>query len=462
MNYLALVGVAILLATAIGRRLDGSTVAFLALLGALVLYPKSFSRDPNPLHVGIAESVPAVTTYIFVLLCVGYALFLRLLYRPVARSVPISVWFFFGFLLVGFCTIWHGTEEQLAGALQLGFGFLAWSVGGQLGPLVLSDVRRTRWTANAVAVLVGVETVVSVLQRAGVRINPMTRALAAIMGDRTNGTTNHPDNLGKVLLLLLILALGLMGTTDARARRTLWIAVALMFIPLGLSEGRANMLAALTTVMFWALLSGRRRALSIRLGIPALVVLIALFFAGSLAKRIEEDPHGGARSDLAVVAKEQIQRAPWGVGPNSYVSVVSSYSHTVALGYPVHNAYLLTAAELGVMGAILFWLPVAELLILATKSRRSRGFRESFAIAILASTPGMYAVTSTGWALLSNQLLPLWFLVLGVSYSQIRSSSRLRLREAEPISQSRSSAMSPASDPLVPSGLPQTLIAPNA
>jgi O-Antigen ligase len=427
-SHLFLLAVAVVggfgLAVAASRRPGWPVLALIVLLCTLVLYPKSFSHDPNPRHVGIAQSVPAVATYTVILLGIGYALLLRVLYRPRARSLPVSVFVFLGFLVVGFSTIWHGTDEQLAGALQLGLGFCAWFVGGQLGPLILCQARRVRWVAGAIAGLVGIETLVSLLQRGGIRINPMTPALAAIMGDRTNGTTNHPDNLGKILLLLLILSLGLMGTTDARARRMLWIAIVLMFVPLGLSQGRANILAALTTVIFWALLSGRRRSLTIRVGVPLIVVLVFLPFAGSVAKRLEEDPNGGPRAGLAAAAYEQIHRQPWGVGPNSYVSVVSAYNSVVAEGYPVHNTFLLTAAELGVPGAILFWLPTAGLIALALISRKRRGFAGSFAIAILASVPGLYVVTSTGWAMLSNQLFPLWFLICGMAYSQFGSGGQ--------------------------------------
>jgi O-Antigen ligase len=416
------------LAVAATRRPGWPVLALIVLLGTIILIPKALSHEPDPNHVGIARSVPTLATYSLAVFGIGYALLLRVLYRPRARSVPISVFVFFGFLVVGFTTIWRGTDEQLAGALQLGLGFCAWFVGAQLGPSILCQARRIRWIAGMIVGLVGIETLVTLLQRAGIHIYPMAPALAAIMGDRTNGTTNHPDNLGKILLLLLILSLALMGTTDARARRMLWVAVVLMFIPLGLSQGRANILAALTTVIFWALLSGRRRSRAIRIGVPLVVVLVFLPFAGSVAKRIEEDPYGGPRAGLAATAYEQIARQPWGVGPNSYVSVVSAYNSVTAEGYPVHNSFLLTAAEFGVLGAILFWLPVVGLLILAVKSRKRRGFAGSFAIVILASAPGLYVVTITGWAMLSNQLFPFWFLVYGMAYSQFVSSSWLRVR----------------------------------
>jgi hypothetical protein len=406
-------------------RPDWPILVLAALLCSLILYPKSFSTDPNARHVGIALSVPSVAIYTVLILGAAYIFLLRFLYRPTARSLPVSAFVFLGFLAFGLITIWHGTSEQLAGALQLSLGFCAWFVGGQLGPLLLSQERRIRLVASMIAGLVCIETLVTILQRLGFRINPMSPALTALMGDRTNGTTTHPDNLGKVLLLLLIFSLGLLGTKDARTRRTLWFAVVLMFIPLGLSEGRANLLAALTTIVFWALLSGRQRPVSIRIGIPLVAILVVLPFASAIATRVEEDPNGGPREGLATAAFEQIHRQPWGVGPNSYVSVVSAYDSITALGYPVHNTFLLTAAELGVLGSILFWLPVAGLVALAWISRKRPGFAGSFAIAIIASAPGLYVINASGWAILSGPLLPLWFLICGLAYSQLTSAGRI-------------------------------------
>jgi O-antigen ligase len=406
------------LGIAASRRPGWPVLALIVLLGCIVLFPKSLTHNLNPRHVGIAQSAPAFQTYSVVLLGLAYLLLLRVLYRPRARSVPVSAFVFLGFLLIGLFTIWHSSDEQLAGALQLFLGFCGWFIGGQLGPLLLSQPRRIRWLAGMILGLVSIEAVVTLLQRAGLRINPMKPALAAIMGDRTNGTTNHPDNLGKVLLLLLILSLGLINTTDRRTRKMLWIAMGMMFIPLGLSEGRANLLAAFSTIIFWALLSGQRRSLSIRLGVPLVAVIVVLPFAGSIASRIEKDPNGGPRAGLASAAIEQIHRQPWGVGPNAYVAVESAYNVVTAEGYPVHNTFLLTAAELGILGAVLFWLPIVGLIAVAWKARKQAGFAGSFAIAILASAPGLYEVNASGWAILSGQLLPFWFLVCGVAYSQ--------------------------------------------
>jgi O-antigen ligase len=422
------------LAVPVCRQPGWPVLALAALICTLILYPVLFTNDPNPRHSGIAPSIPILTGYIVVLLGIAYALLLRLLRQPTrTRSLPLSAFVFLGFLAIGLSSIWQGTDEQLSGALELSLGFCAWFIGGQLGPLVFNRVRRVRAVADTIAVIVGIETVVAVLQRVGLRINPMSPALAAIMGDRTNGTTNHPDNLGKVMFLLLFLSLGLMATGDARTRRTLWMAIMIMVIPLGLSQGRADIIAALSTVILWALLSGRKRSLPLRLGMPLIVVLIFLPFAGSVLKRVEEDPHGGPRTALAASAYEQIDREPWGVGPNSYVSVVSAYNYVTATGYPVHNTFLLTAAELGILGAVLFWLPVAGLLTAAWLSRKRKGFAGSFALVVVASAPGLYVINATGWGILSGPLLPLWFLIYGLAYSQIGSvgqavCARLTLR----------------------------------
>jgi hypothetical protein len=437
-------------AVAAARRPGWPILALIVLFASLILLPRSLTPDPHSKHIGIAQSVPALATYSVAVLGIGYLLLLRVLYRPRARSLPIPVFIFLGFLGIGLVAIWRGTDEQLAGALQLSLGFCAWFVGGQLGPLLLSKPRSVRWIATMIAGIVGIETLVSMLQREGFRINPMRPALAAIMGNRTNGTTNHPDNLGKVLLLLLILALGLMGTTDARSRRLLWIAIVGMFIPLGLTQGRANIVAALATVVLWALLAGRSRPLAIRLGLPILVVAAVLPFASSIAKRIEEDPNGGGRASLASAAYEQIHRQPWGTGPNSYVSVVSSYNYLTSTGYPVHNTFLLTVGELGLLGAILFWLPLAGLIVVAWLCRKRPGFEGSFALAIVASAPGLYVVNATGWGLVSFFPLPLWFLICGIAYSQFRRPpllSKAKVAGALPSLRSRTASAVPSLPP---------------
>jgi O-Antigen ligase len=423
LHHLFLLAVGGLAFAVSARRNPGWPVlALAAILSTLILYPVLFASDPHARHSGIAPSIPLMAAYTVVLLGIAYTLALRFLYRSHrTRSVPASVFIFLGFLVVGFTSIWQGTDEQLSGALQLSLGYCAWFVGGQLGPLIFDQVRRVRAIADTIAAIVGIETVVTLLQRAGVRINPMPPSLASIMGDRTNGTTNHPDNLGKVLFLLMVLCLGLMATGDARTRRTLWASIIVLFIPLGLSQGRADVLAALMAIVLWALLSGRRRSTAIRIGMPLLIVLIFLPFAGSIAQRVEEDPHGGPRAGLAATAIEQIHREPWGVGPNSYVSVVSAYNSVTAIGYPVHNTFLLTAAELGILGAILFWLPVVGFLAASWMSRKRQGFAGSFALAIVASAPGMYVINDTGWGILSGPLLPLWFLIYGLAYSQVGS-----------------------------------------
>ena len=55
-----------------------------------------------------------------------------------------------------------------------------------------------------------------------------------------------------------------------------------------------------------------------------------------------------------------IREHPWaGVGPNSYVAIAGASDPLTASGVPVHNVLLLSAAELGIIGALLLWLPFA-------------------------------------------------------------------------------------------------------
>lgn len=405
------------------------TAAFGVLLFLMILAPKSFAHDPDPTHIGIALSVPSLATYSVAVLAMAYAIALRLLFRPEGRHLPLVTIALFLFMGIDLAVVWSGTSEQWAGVLQLGIGYCGWFVGAHLGPRIVASPRSVRQVAFGICAIVAIEAMVCILQRAGLSINSMPAQTAALMGERTNGTLNHPDNLGKVMVILVVLALALLASDDRRTRIVLWVSIVLSVIPLALSEGRANLLAVVMAVVVWAVLSPQRRPLSVRVGVPIAVVIAVLPFLGTFVDRFRADPEGGPRAGLAQVAMEQIGMRPWGTGPNSYVSVVSAYDSVTASGYPVHNTFLLTAAELGIAGAVFFWLPCVVLVLLCIRSRKAPGYPGSFALAVLAALPGLYIVNMTGWAMLRGSLLPLFFLVLGMAYSQVRVGRLVRRDE---------------------------------
>ena len=414
-------GLGALAGALVALRYGLEVLALLTLLATMTLVPLTLAGGGDPNHSGIANSAPSISTYGITLGAVGYLLVLRAVAGRTDQLVPPVVLWFGAFLVFGLFGLWNGSAAQVAGTIQLLFGFAAWACGAFLAPRILSRPDRIYAIALAVLGIVVLQSVVAFAQRAGLPLNPMPPDLAVLMGDRVNGTMNHPNNLGKVMLILIVLCLGLMGSDDRRTRIALWGAIFLAFIPLGLSQGRANIVAAGLTLGAWAALSPRTRPIGLRLGVPLAAAVAALPFVGAIVGRFGDDPEGGARSKLSDVAIEQIGMRPWsGTGVNSYVEVVSAFDPLTATGYPVHNAFLLTAAEMGVVGSVLFWAPVLWLIGMSWNARHDQGLRGSFALATVAFVPGAYLVNATGWAFLTASLLPLWFLVLGVSYSVVR------------------------------------------
>lgn len=386
-----------------------------------VLFPKRVLGTPEAGITGIATPIPTLSTY-SALIVIGvaglvatYPSWTRL------RLIPVSMTLFSVTLLALYALAWDRTGAQTSGLLQLGSGVGAWAIGSVVGRRLFVDERAVRLFTTGLLAIVSLEAVVAFAQTIGVPINPMDADTAALMGDRVNGTLNHPNNLGKAMLISMIISLGLAGSPDTSNRRRAIAAALVALLPLALGQGRANVAAALFLLVLWALFGTGRRNLAVRLGIPLVAVAIVLPFTGTLIDRLQTDPEGGARNRLAEAAAAQISRAPLtGTGPNSFVTIVGDYDAVVGSGYPVHNAFLLTVAELGAVAGALFWLPVLGLAAGAWRARRYPTYAGAFATTILASLPGLYLVNATGWALLSSSLLPLWFFACGLGYAAIR------------------------------------------
>jgi O-antigen ligase len=370
----------------------------------------------------IASGAPSVTTYGVALALLALAAVATFPSWRLVPKAPPGVLAFPVFAVLCLLFVWERTPERVSGVAQLALGVLALIFGTAIAGSALAVRRGQRTVAYAVLAIVALEALVAMLQRLGFAINPMKPELAELMGSRVNGTLNHPNNLGKSMLILVVLSLG-MSTIRARgprvAARAAWM---LAFVPLILSGGRANLVAAVLTVVFWNLLSTSRRSLAARLGIPLLLVVALLPFIGGVVERFEADPEGGPRQHLTQTALDQIALRPmWGTGPNAYVTVVRDYDPIVAAGYPVHNTYLLTVAEFGIPGALIYWFPVAAVVLAAWRSRTKPGLTGTMATAVIASVPGLYVVTTTGWAMLSGSMLPLWCLVFGLTYGLTRT-----------------------------------------
>lgn len=402
-----------------------AAAAFGLLITAMFLIPQRLIRSDTLGHVGIADGSPTVASYTAVICALALGAVGTSFINPARSLLPRTAALASLGLLVGLFVLWTPDAQETAGVLALLLGFAAWIVGAFLGPRLFASVSSIRIMAGVVLGAVAIETIVAALQMLGVPLFPVHGDAAAYLGARSNGTFEHPAILGKAVFCLQMIALVVVSEKDLAARRMAWGALLVGFIAQGLTQGRANILAAVLLVGAWVVLMPRARvSLNVRLAVPVALTLVSLPFVGAVASRFQEDPGGGPRGHLLAVAREQISAAPIaGVGPNDYVSTVAAFDQVAAQGFPVHNAFFLTAGELGLPMAALFWLPFAVLLVRAWKTRRSAPRTGTFAVVLLAAAPGFYVMLTTGWGFLTSPNFPLMCLTFGIFWAFVQPRS---------------------------------------
>jgi O-antigen ligase len=195
-------------------------------------------------------------------------------------------------------------------------------------------------------------------------------------GLRPSGTLGHSSQFARVAGLILPMALGWALFTRGTRDRTLGVIVLLVgMAAMGLTVSRIGMIA--TAISIAAFLGGSvvfgclRAVRAILLAATLLLAGagLALVIAGNQWQARLADDGGSAalRPPMYAVALNVIKdKMPWGVGLNNYTLVHRLYDETperVSLQFPdspVHNLYLLYAAEIGLLGVVGFlWFQIA-------------------------------------------------------------------------------------------------------
>lgn len=366
-------------------------------------------------HVDIAPSSVGVTS---VMIAVVAALLINLagrLHFPGAwLLVPATIW-----LAVGTWLSWGRSDEHDAGLAHLGVGFAAWLVGTSCAYAIRADPRVRERAAMYLTGLLGIQAVVVAGQAIGFDINPMSAEELAILDGRYNGLLNHPGQLANATLMIFVLILALRDTAASwRSGRTSLIFALVMGICIA-AGSRAQIFGALVLLMGWAFFAyGQRAPRGKRFGALGIAIVGLVASYPVLQRRFEEDPTGGGRSILQEIGLQAVMDHPLvGVGPNSYVSVIGLSDALTASGVPVHNAFLLAAVEIGVIGAVALWLPVLWTFVRGFRLRKQAGSVHAPAAAAAAFLIPFVISTFTGWGLLSDPLYGLLMLVMGAIYA---------------------------------------------
>ncbi len=185
---------------------------------------------------------------------------------------------------------------------------------------------------------------------------------------RPSGSMGHSSNFAKLAALCLPICLAYIYVS----KKNIWRIIAGLILVGGLvslifTVSRAGLLTSIFGLVWVSLLiltSMRRKAVKIMVPIIFLFIGIGLAWSigGSrLVSRVQMD-YGSAlsRPQMFSVAWNVIKNHPFlGVGLNNYTLVAPYYDNTpgaisINFPHPVHNIFLLNAAEMGILGAAFF------------------------------------------------------------------------------------------------------------
>lgn len=378
----------------------------LALFWVLAVFPSTASR----------LEFSASATYVLVILLAAVAMLSgRRRVWPVI-FFPYILWVFLCEFLV-----WDDGFRVNGTFINLFFPIAAWVAGSYLAPLVRGRQSAMRLLAGLVLAIILFEGVVTVLQTAGLEIFSLTGRSLELEGGRANGTFSHPSVVGKVIILVLMFVLPLTRSDDRMTSRLALFATIASVVPVGFSQSRSNFVALIAMLMIWFIIQPRTGQSQGRLLAIAGIGIAGVIFANDIIARFQADPAGGQRAHFMEVAIIQFKLTPWfGVGPGQYIPVVGQFDLLTSQGWPVHNVFMLYTVELGLVGAVLYYLPLALVALRSVRLMMDKTAVGDSARSIIASLPAIILIGVTGWGLADPQIMALWFMAFAWLNSGMR------------------------------------------
>lgn len=403
-------------------RHGGGAAALAAMIAGAALAPVTVAVfGVATVNSAMAAPTPTLTSYHLAIAGALIALPLQTF-----KGVPALLSVFFASLLMFAVVRGEFELHTMSGLLQWGTAILGWGVGAAVAQVLFS---RSDASARLVAIIIDVaifwHAAIVMLQVTGLR----TVGSVALNGEelsRASGLAGASGNLGKIIFCLILLLLPLTVSSDKAARRLAIAGIGVGALITGLSYSRANAVAVALALVLWLLL-GPGLTLAKRIVIPVAAAALAFPIIDILILRSEYDPDGGSRPLLTETALHQISETLWfGVGPNNYLNYVGQYDAYAAGGLPVHSAFLLALAEIGLASMILLLGVLITVVVSALKSAFKPGPAQPFALALVVGSPGVFLISTTGWGLLRGQFLVLLLFTIGMLYAGVLTLKRGR------------------------------------
>jgi len=256
---------------------------------------------------------------------------------------------------------------------------------------------------------------------------------------RVTGTFGHPNNLAGYLVMLVLINLALLLAPLSRGTKlALCLTLALIGTTLILTFSRGGWLALSLGGMFTLYLCflrwSRHKVLSLLLSLVLLLVFVisTVGFITPLRQRLFLEDYGAAESRIPMtrVALNIIDHHPWlGIGLGNYIFAAPDYDITPeGISYefplPVHNEFLLIAAEQGLPALALFLTIFLYMVIQLFRLSQSRAdpLLPYLAIGLLGTflAWAVFRLTDYNYVLLGD---PFWLLA-GFALALVQVSRR--------------------------------------
>lgn len=266
------------------------------------------------------------------------------------------------------------------------------------------------------------------------------------------GTFGHQNQLGMMTHFVTFPTLAML--LSSRQGRWPWLGLIASMAVVILTASRATIgLAAIGCVLLLALSIARRstpRKTSIAIAGIALLTIAAPLAMITLNDRFERTDQSGGYDERAAFERAAMSMAkdhPFGVGANNYVVVANTQGYSARAGVAtvsgslsaqVHNAYLLSAAEMGFGGMAVFAVMMMWPILVALRcSWRFRKDARGELLLGLAAALIVVAVHSLfEWIFVSYQVEYMYAitvgLIAGVSHQMGFWTKRSRARKVVP------------------------------
>jgi hypothetical protein len=405
-------------AVRISDRWPRATTALL--VATLGVAPLALLPAASPIYAGMATATPTLYTYTVAIALAATVIALRAPRTMLAAAlpwVPLLAW------LIGLTIfVWDATPRLYSGLIHLALGAVAFAIGVGTAAEERPDEAsptglRVPWLFAAVA---WIQVLAVAFALVGLPLRTLTFALAQDVNGRATGLTTHPGELSKLLFFAAMCALVLPQRTR-RERWFAWSTFGAILVGVFLTQSRATLGGLVLMIGIFVGLEfavgrwQRRHAV-----IVGMTVVLALASIPWIIHRFATDT--GARGHTMRVAFDAIRDQPaTGLGVNSYVAVVGQTDPLTATGVPVHNVFLLSAAEMGVIGALLLCLPFALVSVRAIQALRTSRGTDPAARVVVAALPGVVVMALTGWGLLQGPYFIMFAFLFGYFGGRRRS-----------------------------------------